>query len=125
MGKSSRGQNFLNFLFFGAPSFSNKPKLGLNLQLKVQNSDLSITITHLNIESSWLKVTHINIESSWLKVTHINIESSWLKVCRQYNIRILHNLLKFIENIRFCVKFPKLRKKTHHSAKNDYFIKLG
>ena len=53
--KSSRGQNFLNFLFFGAPRFSNKPKLGLNLQLKVQNSDLSITITHINIESSWLK----------------------------------------------------------------------
>ena len=31
----SRRQNILNF--FGAPSFSNKPKLGLKVQLKVQN----------------------------------------------------------------------------------------
>ena len=34
--KISSGQNVLNFLFFGAPSFSNKPKLGLKTQLKVQ-----------------------------------------------------------------------------------------
>ena len=27
--KISSGQNVLNFLFVGAPSFSNKPKLGL------------------------------------------------------------------------------------------------
>ena len=32
--KISSGQNVLNFLFFGAPSFSNKPKLGLKCQLK-------------------------------------------------------------------------------------------
>ena len=41
--------------FFGATSFSNKPNLGLKVQLKVQNNDLSITITHVNTESSWLK----------------------------------------------------------------------
>ena len=34
--KISSGQNVLNCLFFGAPSFSNKPKLGLKTQLKVQ-----------------------------------------------------------------------------------------
>ena len=44
--KISTGQNVLNFLFFSLPSFSNKPKLGLKVQLKVQNIDLSITITH-------------------------------------------------------------------------------
>ena len=49
---SSR-QNILNF--FGAPSFTNKPKLGLKVQLKVQNINLSITIIHINTESSWLK----------------------------------------------------------------------
>ena len=48
----SSGQNVLNFLFFGAPSFSNKPKLSLKVQLKVQNIDLFITITHINSESS-------------------------------------------------------------------------
>ena len=44
---------FSIFCFFGGPSFSNKPKL--DLKLKVKNIDLSITITHINIESSWLK----------------------------------------------------------------------
>ena len=38
------GQNILNFLLFSAPSFSNKSKLGLKVQLKVQNIDLSIII---------------------------------------------------------------------------------
>ena len=46
------GQNVLNFLFYGTPSFCNKPKLGLKVQLKVQNIDLSITITHINTERS-------------------------------------------------------------------------
>ena len=46
--KISSGQNFLNFLFFGALSFSKKPKLSLKIQLKVQNIGLSITITHIN-----------------------------------------------------------------------------
>ena len=30
------------------PSFSNKPRPGLIVQLKVENIDLSITITHIN-----------------------------------------------------------------------------
>ena len=38
--KISSRQNVLNFLFFGASSFSGKPKLGLKVQLKVQNIDL-------------------------------------------------------------------------------------
>ena len=53
--KISSGENILNFPFFGATSFSNKPNLGLKVQLKVQNNDLSITITHVNTESSRLK----------------------------------------------------------------------
>ena len=51
--KISSGQNVLNFLFFGVSSFSNKPKLSLKVQIKVQNFDLSITITHISTESSW------------------------------------------------------------------------
>ena len=51
--KISGGKNVLNFRFFGAPSFSNKPKLDLKVQLKVQSMDLSISITH--IESLLLK----------------------------------------------------------------------
>ena len=50
--KISSGENILNFPFFGATSFSNKPNLSLKVQLKVQNNDLSITITHVNTESS-------------------------------------------------------------------------
>ena len=50
--KISSGQNVLNFLFFGAPSFDNEVKLGLKVQLKVQNIDLYITLTHINTESS-------------------------------------------------------------------------
>ena len=33
--KISSRQNIINFLFFGAPSFSNKPNLGLKVKLKV------------------------------------------------------------------------------------------
>ena len=46
------GQNILNFLVFGALSFSNQPKLGLKVKVKVPNVDLSITITHIDTESS-------------------------------------------------------------------------
>ena len=42
----SSGQNFQLSVFL-VPSFSNKPKLGLKFQLKVQNIDLSIIITHI------------------------------------------------------------------------------
>ena len=49
-------QNILNFLFLGAPDFSNIPKFGLNLQFEFQNSDFSINITHANTEHSWLNI---------------------------------------------------------------------
>ena len=49
------GQNILNFLFFGALSISSEPKLGLKVQVKKPNVNLSITITHIDTESSWLK----------------------------------------------------------------------
>ena len=45
----------LNFLFLGAPSFSNKPTLGLKVQIKVQNIDLPIMIPHINTERPWLE----------------------------------------------------------------------
>ena len=49
--KISSGQIVLNFLgFFGVQSFSIKPKLGVKVQLKVQNIDLSVTITHINTQ---------------------------------------------------------------------------
>ena len=54
--KISSGQNVHNFLFYGTPTVNNMPKLGLKNQLKVQNIDLSITITYTNTESSWLNV---------------------------------------------------------------------
>ena len=50
--KISSGQNVLNFLFYGTPSFSNMPKLSLKVQLKVRNIDSSIIITYVNKESS-------------------------------------------------------------------------
>ena len=53
--KISSGKNILNFLLFGALSFGIKAKLSRKFQLKVQNIDLSITITHTNTESSWLR----------------------------------------------------------------------
>ena len=59
-----------SILFFGASPFTTKPNLSLKVKLKVQNIDLLITITHLNIESSWLKG------------------------CQQKNMKILRNILK-------------------------------
>ena len=39
-----QADKIVNCLFFGAPSFSNKPKLGLKVRLQAQNFDLFITI---------------------------------------------------------------------------------
>ena len=50
--KISSGQNVLNFLCYGTPSFSNKTKLSLKVQVKVRNIDSSIIITYVNKESS-------------------------------------------------------------------------
>ena len=47
-----QANKMFSILFFGAPSFSNKPKLGLKVNLNSQNLDLSITITNTNTESS-------------------------------------------------------------------------
>ena len=75
--KISSRQNFLNFLFFWC---AKDLAISQNwVQLKVQNTDLSITITHINTESSWLKGCPGIYPSSftnvrfWTKIEFLNV----------------------------------------------------
>ena len=55
--KISSGQNVLNFLFVGAPSFSNKPKLGL----KAYNVHLLITTNIESLIKGMLTIKYENV----------------------------------------------------------------
>ena len=91
------GQSVLNFLFFGPPSFSSKPKLGLKVRLQLEGIDLSITMTHKHRKLTVKEMSTIKYES----------------------------FTQYIEIVSFCVKIQNFIKKTHHPAKNNRFIKLG